>query len=96
MQESRPIVLRSKPGTPTERSFRLIDGSCQPHSQLDGQYGSLDDAIADAIEWVGQLSDPDHPTSLIGVEVSSTRGEWRTCRVPGPFLCPLARMSDGT
>jgi hypothetical protein len=25
------------------------------------------------------------------VEVSTTRGEWRTCRIPGPLLCPLPR-----
>ena len=76
---------------PSERSYRLIDGSCQPHGQLDGQYDSLDDAIADAIEWIGFFSEPDHPTSWIGVEVSSTNGDWRTCRLPGPLLCPLPR-----
>ncbi|MCP9774840.1 hypothetical protein KBY58_08295 [Cyanobium sp. HWJ4-Hawea] len=75
----------------SERRFRLIDDSCQPHSQLDGQYSSLEDAIADAIEWVGHFSEPDHPTSLIGVEVSSSNGDWRTYRVPGPLLCPLPR-----
>lgn len=72
-----------------ERSYRLIDGSCEPHRQLDGQYSSLDDAIADAIAWIGDLSQPDHPASLIGVEVSSNSGDWRTCRLPGPLLCPL-------
>jgi hypothetical protein len=25
------------------------------------------------------------------VEVSSTNGDWRTCRLPGPLLCPLPR-----
>ena len=74
-----------------ERCYRLIDGSCEPHLQLDGQYSSLDDAIADAIEWIGLFSEPDHPTSWIGVEVSSTNGDWRTCRLPGPLLCPLPR-----
>jgi hypothetical protein len=25
------------------------------------------------------------------VEVSSSNGDWRTCRLPGPLLCPLPR-----
>ena len=91
MQASGSTARRSTAGQSLERSYRLIDGSCQPHGQLDGQYDSLDDAIADAIEWIGLLSEPDHPTSWIGVEVSSSNGDWRTCRVPGPLLCPLPR-----
>ncbi|MCP9851023.1 hypothetical protein [Cyanobium sp. Morenito 9A2] len=84
-------ALLSKAARSSERSYRLIDGSCEPHGQLDGQYSSLDDAIADAIEWIGHLSESDHPSSLIGVEVSSTNGDWRTCRAPVPWLCPLPR-----
>ncbi|MCP9787430.1 hypothetical protein KBY99_00345 [Cyanobium sp. Maggiore-St4-Cus] len=61
------------------------------HLQLVSQYCSLDNAIADAIEWIGLFSEPDHPTSWIGVEVSSINGDWRTCRMPGPLLCPLPR-----
>ena len=83
--------MQSSTSQGAERCYRLIDGSCQPHLQLDGQYSSLDDAIADAIEWIGLFSEPDHPTSWIGVEVSSTNGDWRTCRLPGPLLCPLPR-----
>jgi hypothetical protein len=49
--------------------YRLIDSGCEPHRQLDGQYTSLEEAIADAIAWVD--------------------GNWRTCRLPGPLLCPL-------
>jgi hypothetical protein len=75
----------------SERSYRLIDGSCQLHLQLDSHYSSLDDAIADAIVWIGDLSEPDHPSSLIGVEVSIINDDWRTCRLPGPLLCPLPR-----
>lgn len=91
MQASGSTARRSTAGQSVERSYRLIDGSCEPHLQLDGQYSSLDDAIADAIEWIGLFSEPDHPTSWIGVEVSSTNGDWRTCRLPGPLLCPLPR-----
>ena len=91
MQASGSTARRSTAGQSLERCYRLIDGSCEPHLELDGQYSSLDDAIADAIAWIGELSEPDHPASLIGVEVSSSNGDWRTYRVPAPLLCPLPR-----
>ena len=59
------------------------------HQELDAQYGSLDDAIADAIAWVEPITENNHPAALIGVEVSTTKGNWRTCRMPAPLLCPL-------
>lgn len=89
MQASGSTARRSTAGQSLERSYRLIDGSCEPHLQLDSHYSSIDDAIADAIKWIGDLSEPDHPASLIGVEVSSSNGDWRTYRLPGPLLCPL-------
>ena len=89
MQASGTNAWRSKASQSIKRSYRLIDGSCEPHLQLDSHYSSIDDAIADAIEWIGDLSEPDHPASLIGVEVSSSNGDWRTYRLPGPLLCPL-------
>ena len=73
------------------RCYRLIDGGCEPHRELDAYYGSLDEAIADAIAWVEPITQNNHQGPLIGVEVSTTRGEWRTCRIPGPLLCPLPR-----
>ncbi|QPN70041.1 hypothetical protein [Synechococcus sp. CBW1108] len=91
MQATGSPTRRSNANQAIERKYRLIDGSCEPHRQLDGQYSSLDEAIADAIAWIGDLSEPDHPASLIGVEVTSGNGDWRTCRVPGPLLCPLHR-----
>ena len=89
MQATGSTTRHRKAYQPIERSYRLIDGSFQPHCQLDSHYSTLDDAIADAIAWIGDLSEPDHPASLIGVEVSSSNGDWRTYRVPGPLLCPL-------
>jgi len=74
-----------------ERCYRLIDGVCEPHQELDAQYSSLDDAIADAIAWVEPIAASNHPAARIGVEVSTTNGSWRTCRLPGPLLCPLPR-----
>jgi len=56
MQATGSPTRRSNANQPIERSYRLIDGSCEPHRQLDGQYSSLDEAIADAIAWIGDLS----------------------------------------
>jgi hypothetical protein len=69
--------------------YRLIDSSCEPHRQLDGHYGSLDDAIADAVAWVEPLADFNPFAQMIGVDVSTGDGNWRTCRTPGLLLCPL-------
>jgi len=69
---------------------RLIDSGCEPHRQLDGQYGSLDEAIADAIAWVESLADPHHhPAQLIGVDVAAGDGNRRTCLLPAALLWPL-------
>lgn len=70
-------------------TYRLIDSGCEPHRQLDGQYSSLDEAIADAIAWVEPLEDPNPTAHMIGVDVSTADGNWRTCRLPGPLLCSL-------
>ncbi len=69
--------------------YRLIDSGCEPHRQLDGHYPSLDEAIADAIAWVEPLADFNPFAQMIGVDVSTGDGNWRTCRTPGLLLCPL-------
>ena len=70
--------------------YRLIDSGCEPHRPLAGQYGSLDEAIADAIAWVEPLAHTHHHAAqLIGVDVATGDGNWRTCRLPAPLLCPL-------
>jgi len=71
-----------------ERRYRLIDGCCEPHRQLDGDYQSMDEAIADAIDWV-LSSTLGETNSLIGVEVCTGNGDWRTCRLPAALLCAL-------
>lgn len=71
---------------PAERRYRLIDGCCDPHAQLDGEYQSIDDAIGEAIDWL--LASPGGDTyNLIGVEVCTGNGDWRTCRLPAVLLC---------
>ena len=71
--------------------FRLTDSSCEPHSQLDSHYSSLDEAIADAIAWIEPCNGPDPLASLIGVDVRTANGDWRTCRTPVSLLCRLPR-----
>jgi hypothetical protein len=76
-------------------SYRLIDSGCEPHSLLDGLYSSIDEAIADAIAWVAPHADPHHFASMIGVDVLTADGNWRTCRTPGPLICHLPCMVPG-
>ena len=78
-----------------ERRYRLIDDCCEPHAQLDGEYQSIDDAISDAIDWV-LASTGNQANSLIGAEVCTGNGDWRTCRLPAALLCalPAAAGSD--
>ena len=88
---SMQISTRQGADLQVGRCYRLIDGGYEPHRELDANYSSLDEAIADAIAWVEPIAQSNHQGPLIGVEVSTTRGEWRTCRIPGPLLCPLPR-----
>jgi len=71
------------------RIYRLIDGCCEPHRQLDGLYSSLDEAFSEAIAWL-QAVNIDPLMSLIGVEVTAANGDWRTLRLPESLLCPLS------
>ena len=70
------------------RQYRLIDGCCEPHRQLDGLYSSLDEAFSEAIAWL-QAVNIDPLMSRIGVEVTAANGDWRTLRLPESLLCPL-------
>ena len=73
---------------PGQRLYRLIDACCEPHAQLDAIYVSLDEALNEAISWIEQ-DGVDSLRSLIGVEVFTASGDWRTCRMPSTLLCPL-------
>ena len=81
---------------PDQRLYRLIDGCCEPHRQLDVLYASLEEAIADAVAWLEQGGMEgclegcrESLLALIGVEVCAANGDWRTCRLPAPLLTPL-------
>jgi hypothetical protein len=71
-----------------QRIYRLIDACFEPHQQLDDCYGSLDEALTDAVAWLQQVRTEPHQ-QLIGVEVCAANGDWRTCRLPMPLLCSL-------
>lgn len=73
---------------PATRAYRLIDTFLQPHPHLDGRYESIDEAIAEAIGWLDGL-EPDEGEASIGLEVSTSNGDWRTIRQPVQLLCPL-------
>ena len=73
-----------------ERIYRLIDACFERHKQLDDCYGSLDEAITDAVAWLEhRASEPQK--QLIGVEVCAANGDWRTYRLPMPLLCALTQ-----
>jgi hypothetical protein len=71
-----------------QRLYRLIDAACQPHPQLDGLYDTVDEALGEAIAWIQQRG-VDPLLGLIGVEVNTSSGDWRTVRLPAELLCPL-------
>ena len=70
------------------RAYRLIDAFLQPHHYLDGRYESIEEAISEAIGWLAGF-EPDAGQASIGLEVSTSNGDWRTIRQPVQLLCSL-------
>ena len=81
--------ILNEPQRLQQRIYRLIDGLCEPHRQLDALYPTLEAAIADPICLLQQTSiNPlEHP---VRVEVATGTGDWRTLRPPEPLLCRSA------
>ena len=78
-----PRSMLTRFGEPIAKCYRLINADYEAHPHLDGLYDCLEDALSDAITWLGE-----HPSAgptAIGVEMSTTGGEWRTVRYPGPL-----------
>jgi hypothetical protein len=82
-----PLLSRHQ----ASRAYRLIDAFFQPHPHLDGLYESIEEAIGEAIGWLDGL-EPHDGRASIGLEVSTSNGDWRTIRQPMPLLCPLPAM----
>ena len=78
-QLNQPKILR-------EKLYRLIDGLCEPHRQLDTLYPSLESALDDAIGWLQHSN-----INPVGVEVVTASGDWRTLRSPEPLFCSWTR-----
>ncbi len=65
------------------RSYRLVDDRGEPHPVLDDLYDSLDAAWSEAVGWWENQHQALREPIGIGVEVSTTNGDWRTIRYPG-------------
>lgn len=79
---SNTHAFSSRPRSPVIRSFRLVDQYGSPHPVLDDLYDSLESAWSEATLW-WQAQAPGAPEPLgIGVEVSTSTGNWRTVRHP--------------
>ena len=75
-------VFSIRPQSPVIRSYRLVDQYGSPHPVLDDLYDSLESAWSEATLW-WQAQAPGTPEPLgIGVEVSTSTGNWRTLRHP--------------
>ena len=71
-----------RPRGPVIRSYRLVDHYGSPHPVLDDLYDSLESAWTEATLWCQAQSPGGHEPLGIGVEVSTSTGNWRTVRHP--------------
>jgi len=79
---SSTLDFSLRPRGPVIRSYRLVDQYGSPHPVLDDLYDSLESAWSEATLW-WQAQTPAGPEPIgIGVEVSTSTGDWRTVRHP--------------
>lgn len=64
------------------RAYRLVNELGEPHPILDDLYESHEAAWAEALHWWQMQAHPIQAPIAIGVEVSTSNGEWRTIRHP--------------
>ena len=75
-----PSIVMSP--THNSRAYRLVDAHGKPHPILDDLYDSLDAAWSEAVGW-WETQQPSRREPIgIGVEVSTSNGDWRTIRYP--------------
>jgi hypothetical protein len=77
---------KALPGMSTDVHQRFMEDFGK--IQLDGLYGSLDEAWQDAVAWL-ESQGAGADSCWIGMEVSTNSGDWRTIRLPDLLLCPL-------
>jgi hypothetical protein len=81
---SRPSALfRGSAFLEAPRAYRLVDAQGSPHPVLDDHYDSHEAAWAEALSWWEMQDRSSHEPINIGVEVSTSNGDWRTIRHPG-------------
>ncbi|MFM7641890.1 MAG: hypothetical protein ACKO45_10125 [Cyanobium sp.] len=79
---SFPGLLSSPAATVLNRAYRLVDQQGRPHPVLDDLYDSHEAAWAEALEWWQTQEHPSPGPVGVGVEVSTSNGDWRTIRHP--------------
>ncbi len=80
-----PRVFSLSIGVPPRhdsRSYRLVNARGEPHPVLDDLYDSLEAAWSEAVGWWQTQMPPSLEPIGIGVEVSTSNGDWRTIRQP--------------
>jgi hypothetical protein len=84
MISSRPPGLHG-PSVPPQlvpRVYRLVDAQGNPHPVLDDLFETHEAAWAEAVRWWHVQDASSQDAIGIGVEVSTSNGEWRTIRHP--------------
>lgn len=67
----------------TPRAYRLVDAFGEPHPVLDDHYETQEAAWTEALQWWQSQQPPSSQGPVgIGVEVSTSDGNWRTIRHP--------------
>lgn len=64
------------------RAYRLVNEAGEPHQILDDLFDSHEAAWAEALRWWQLQDQPSQEPIGIGVEVSTSNGDWRTIRYP--------------
>ncbi|MEB3199395.1 MAG: hypothetical protein VKK62_02555 [Synechococcaceae cyanobacterium] len=79
--------------------YRLVERPGLPHPCLDDVYDSLDAAMGDALSWWQGCRGPSGSGCLLGVEVRTRNGDWRTLQLqpcPSPCLPGCASLPART
>ena len=80
---AKPDMPAVRTQSPTHvRIYRLVDRQGTPHPVLDDLYESLDAAWSEALGWWNDHGGGSSGPVEIGVEVSTSSGDWRTLRFP--------------
>jgi hypothetical protein len=82
LSRSFAFVQPSMASLVVPRAYRLVDTEGEPHPVLDDLYESHELAWAEALRWWQSQDHTSQEPIGIGVEVSTSNGDWRTIRYP--------------